>query len=486
MKKEIFARNEELRDLEDFIKSKKSEFMLVYGRRRIGKTYLIRNFFEQKKHIQFFIMTGVKKGTLQKQLANFAASFSRCFYDDILVQSPQSWTGAFKQLTQEIKKHSENKPFVIFLDELPWLASPKSRLLHELEYYWNTEWSMMPNVKLVVCGSAASWMLDKIVNAKGGLHNRLTQIMHLQPFNLKQSHEFLKARGCKYSMKQALEVYLTTGGVPLYLEMIKPNLSVRQNIQIMCFSQNGYLKEEFNRIFSALFSKAHIHQVLIEVIAKKASGMSRRELSQAIKIELGGRLSHYLSELESAGFIKSFTPYGNNSRDKYYRVIDEYSLFYLRWIQPITKGDTAIVDSYWTDETGSPAWHAWAGFSFEVICLKHFNQIRKAIGIDKISCRVGSWRFVSKDRTKPGAQIDLLFDRNDGVISIIEIKNTSNKFVVTKDVAMNLSKKSEALQAHLKTDKQIMIHLVSAQGLKENAWSEEILASAISLEGLFQ
>lgn len=483
--KNIVGRTKEITILNQVIASKQAEFIAVYGRRRVGKTFLIQQCLSNKGvYMECF---GTKDGNLHTQLLNFIKSFETTFYPGLSLHVPKSWREAFDLLTNEIKKIPKSKKVVIFLDELPWLATKRSELLQNLDYYWNTQWSRMPNFKLIVCGSAASWLLNNLINAKGGLYNRITKSMLLEPFTLEETKKFLEQKGIKWSEKQILDIYLVMGGIPHYLNQLSKSNSIAQNIDELCFKKDGLLNLEFTRLFKSLFDAAELNIKIVREIAKTRYGISFNTLVKKLDKTAGGRFKERLAELEAAGFIQAFLPYGRKKRDHYYRIVDEYTLFYLKWIEEIVNGKMIPKNtSYWTRVFKSPSWQSWAGYSFEGIFFKHADKIIKALGLENINCLVSNWRYVpSKGKNEPGTQIDLLIDREDDSISVCEIKYSINPISIDKAYAKNLDNKIEVLVQHTKTKKQIFLVIIATSEVKQSIWSEEIVNNVVTLKYLF-
>ncbi|MBT4880406.1 MAG: ATP-binding protein [Alphaproteobacteria bacterium] len=480
----LIGRKKEQTILEKMLSSKEAEFVAIYGRRRVGKTYLIQQCLSQKG--VYLECTGTKDGNLKTQLLNFTQSFSTTFYPGIPISSPKSWREAFELLTQEIIKH-KNKKIILFFDELPWLATRKSKLLQNLDYFWNTQWSKLPQVKLIVCGSAASWMISHLINAKGGLHNRVTKTLLLEPFNLSETKMFLEKKKIKLSKKQVLDLYMVMGGIPYYLNHLDPTKSISQNINDMCFKKDGVLYGEFHRLFRSLFEAAELNLQIVKVIAQRHYGISFSELAQKVGKKVGGRLAERLDELAVAGFIQRFLPYGRKKRDHYYKVVDEYILFYFKWIADLIEGkELPKGTDYWTRISKSPAWYSWAGYSFENICYKHVDKIIHALGLENCGCFVSHWRYHGNYRKEEdGAQIDLLLDRDDDAITLCEIKYSSKPFIIDKSYAKNLMKKQEVFEKNIKTPKQIFLTMITVSGLKKNGWSEELVHHSVTLQDLF-
>jgi len=483
----IIGRRYEQKQLQKIYQSNDPEFVAVYGRRRIGKTYLIREFFNEKPCI-FFRSSGLHKGSLKKQLEKFKKEIETTFYKGrkgTQLSPFSNWHDAFEALKDAMDLVAGNQKVIIFLDEIPWMATPKSGLLEALDYYWNRHWSADKRVKLIICGSAASWIIDNVLHNTGGLHNRVTLRIHLEPFSLSETKDYLNYKNVHYNHEQILTIYMCLGGIPFYLNFIEKGLSAIQNINNACFSKKGTLYDEFELLFASLFKKHEIHEEIITFIASKREGVPRYEIESRLKYK-GGRLTERLKELEEAGFIVGFTPW-KKERGMYYKVIDEYTLFYLTWIAKRAKSRIAknINDSYWEILSAKPAWKAWAGLSFEAICFKHIEKIKKALRIPDGS-DISSWRSTSGKNEESGAQIDLVFDRPDNIVNLCEIKYCSTPFVIDKKYATHMIHREKIYCKATKTNKQIFHSMVVSSGLKNTIYSEEIIASYATLNDLFQ
>jgi AAA+ ATPase superfamily predicted ATPase len=479
-KRMIVGRNNEIERLERVYKSREAEFVVLYGRRRVGKTYLIRELFIQK-NCQFLRASGLQNGTLKKQLAHFAESLSETFTHGIPIKPPSSWEEAFKTLTQLIVNVNATCKTVIFLDELPWMATRRSGLLAALDYYWNQHWSANAKIILIVCGSSASWLIKNIIYNKGGLHNRCTCEIKLDPFNLVEAHAFLKYKGIKLNKEHVLELYMALGGIPYYLKYVEAGKTAVENIQHILFDKQAPLKDEFKKLFQSLFSDADAYIELIKLIATKKEGVNRAELEVTAKLSSGGgRLSERLKQLSRANFIELYMPW-NKERGEYYKVIDEFSLFYLYWLLP-GRNKSRLPD-YWLKQAQKPVYHVWAGYAFEAVCYKHIEAIIKALGI-KTAESVSAWRAIGDKEKGDGAQIDLLIDRTDNAITLCEIKYTNQPFIIDKKYAEKLRKKVEVFKKVTRTNKQIFLAMVTARGLKETMYAEEMIEGVVTLDDL--
>lgn len=481
----LIGRKKEVQLLNQINQSSSAEFVTVYGRRRIGKTHLIREYFKSQKTVQiYFSVTGIKDGKLEEQLQIFQEEIEKVFFENKRIPAINSWRSALKLLADLIKSQYEKdktSQMVIFFDELPWLATQKSGLLQALDHVWNTEWVEIPTLRLIVCGSAASWMIDHLLKAKGGLYNRVTRKIHLFPFNLAETEEFLSAQRVKLKLDQILQIYMAIGGVAHYLKQVQPGLSAQQNISQICFSKNGFLKDEFKLLFQSLFDHSENHLKIVQAIGKKREGLTRNEIIQISGIPSGGRLAKWLEELETSGFISTSIPFGKIQKNICYRISDEYTWFYLNWIQKRPRST-----QNWEKIAETPAYLAWVGFAFESVCLKHSAQIQKALNLEGLTLQAGYWRYVpaKKNLKDKGAQIDLLFDRSDKSITLVEIKYYSKEFVLDKSYAQELKRKIEIFQTQTKTKKQIFLALVSVHGMKESIWADGLVNQALAAQVL--
>lgn len=483
----IVGRQEEQKILMEAFNSKKAEFIVVYGRRRIGKTFLIEQFFKKKK-CMFFHVTGIQYGLLKEQLQEFSKEIGRVFYNNAAIASPLSWMSAFEELTKATDNLKKTKK-IIFIDELPWMETKRSRILQAIDYYWNHYWAKDKNLKLIICGSSASWIIKNIIHNKGGLHNRYTRNMLITPFSLQETKKFLESKRIHLQDKQILQLYMVIGGIPHYLEQVKKALSVTQNISNLCFKENGILFTEFEKLFKSLFDDAKAYIELIRIISKSREGVSRSDIEKQSKLsQRGGTLTERLNDLELAGFIKSFLPLKHQRQGFYYRIIDEYTYFYLKWIEPEKRNllDHKYGSQFWIKKTKTPMFYAWMGYAFESVCYKHILQIRNKLKIDA-DAKAGVWRYIPKRETdENGAQIDLLFERNDDSITICEIKCTEDPYVIDKKYYHCLLNKIAVYQKVSKTTKQIFVVFISSAGIKKTIYSEEILSGLVTLRDLFK
>lgn len=482
----LICRKNEQNELEDIFSSKKAEFVLVYGRRRVGKTFLIKQFFQNKKQSLFFYVTGVRDGLLQEQLGEFTKAIGEVFYGGATLAVPDSWMKVFEELHKAILNQKSTQKIVLFMDEFPWMATKKSRLIQALEYYWNRHWNDNPKIKLIICGSSAAWIIKKILYQKGGLHNRTTRQIIVKPFNLTETRVFLSKCGLNLENKQILQVYLALGGVPFYLEQLKTNKSMASNINNLCFKESGILFNELTKLFQSLFENHENYLALIKIIGKFRYGISRSQIEEVSKnLFQGGRLTERLNDLEMGGFIKSFLPLMHSRQGLYYRIVDEFCYFCIKWMEP-EKSTLLALDHdhhYWNEKIKTPGYHAWSGYAFEILCYKHIAAIKKHFHVLQ-DAKIGVWRYVPKANVADkGTQIDLIFEQSDSIL-LCEIKYTEKAFTIDKDYSEQLEKKIEIFKKVTKTDKQVFLTLISANGIKPNHYSEKLISDVMTLEDL--
>lgn len=470
---EIIGRTEEQAALDEYVHSDESEFVAIYGRRRVGKTFLIKKFF--KENFTFFI-TGLAKANMNKQLETFNIAINK--YGSDKYPPVATWLRAFEQLTMLIEKAPANNKKVIFIDEMPWLDTHKSGFITALEYFWNGFASTRSDVLLIACGSATSWMINKLIRNHGGLHNRVTRTMLLSPFTLAECETYYRAKGIVMNQYQMIEAYMILGGIPHYLKQMDKKLSLAQNIDKLCFAVNAPLKNEYNDLFASLFKAPEPYMKIIGALAQKTKGLTREEMIELAGVQDGGSLTRVLSELELSGFIRKYHAIGKTERNRLYQLIDFYSLFYLNFIRESDGHD----EHFWTRYINTPGHGSWSGYAFEQVCMQHTGQIKSTLGISGIMADIASWR--SRDQVS-GAQIDMLIDRSDNTINLCEIKYANEEYCIDKEEDRKLRNRKEAFIRETKTKKSIHYTMITTYGLKKNAYSD-IIQSEITMEDLFK
>ena len=473
----LVGRKKEQSTLRKLIEKEDSQFCVVYGRRRVGKTYLIRESFNYQFAFQH---TGLAKAPLTKQLAAFRDSLQRACGKRFRV--PSTWLAAFALLEEVLSEKTERKK-VVFLDELSWMDTPKSGFVSALEHFWNGWATARPekDIVLIVCGSSSSWITKKIIHNRGGLHNRLTERIHLAPFTIAECELFADMAGLKMSRKEIAEAYMVMGGVPYYWSLLDRECSLAQNIGRLFFAEDAKLKSEFKDLYDSLYDNAQPYVSIVEALGRKKIGMTRLELEEALAETSSGTLTRRLEDLELSGFLRSYSCIGKKERYALFQLIDPFTLFYFSFV----KNKSATDEYYWTTLLGTPAHHTWVGLAFERVCLWHVPQIKQALGIAGVSSQVYSWTYQPKNKEGKGVQIDLLIDRKDQVINLCEMKFSDDEFQMTAKEEERLRQRRSVFSTVTKTRKAIHITLVTTYGLKRTA-NANIIQQVVTLEDLFR
>ena len=461
----MIGRIDEQRRLREAFESEYSEFVAVYGRRRVGKTYLVRELFNYKFTFQH---TGLSRKSTREQLQSFQLSLRRQGYRKAPL--PGNWIEAFDML-KDLIDWSKDKRKVVFIDEMPWMDAPRSSFLPALENFWNNYASARKDVVLIACGSATSWIVRKLLKNKQGLHNRVTYRIHLQPFTLNECEQYAKQRRLGMNRKQLMEGYMALGGIPYYWSLLDKSKSIALNIDSLFFSRDGELKGEYNELYASLFNHPEKYIAVIETLGKKRLGLSRDEIIKEGGLESNGKLSEILEDLESCGFIRKYNMIGMKSKGALYQLIDCYTLFYFRFIQNNPIND----EHFWSKSIDTGEYNNWCGLAFERVCLLHSRQIKAKLGITGVVSSEYAWWTAHEDG-KAGAQIDLLIDRSDGVINLCEMKYTKVPYKMESADYASIRNKLIRFKEEARTGKAIHLTLVSAQGVVRNAFSDEIQA----------
>ena len=484
MKKPI-GREKEIAILEALMRSDEAQFLAIYGRRRVGKTYLISHFFKERG--LYFEITGIKNAKKDAQLLHFSEELADKFFAGKRQSVPKTWQEGFTQLRRQVELADPSQKVIIFIDELPWFASKRSGFLPALDHLWNRYLSRLSNVILIVCGSATAWILKKIVNDRGGFYGRLTREINLKPYTLAGTEHFFKTKNIELERKQIVELYMAFGGVPKYLNYVERGKSPAQVIQETCFTQAGPLQGEFYRLFSSLFDNAETHLAIVQALASSWTGLDQGEILQKTGLSSGGGVTEALRELQASGFISFVPPLGHIKREGKYRLTDEYSLFYLTWIKPALE-DTpgAIPSTYWQQAQNSPRYYSWAGYAFESLCLKHVNQIADALGISGVLFKASSWSFRAPNGdARVGAQVDLVLERADHCTNLFEIKLSNSPYVITKEYEEKLRWKKECYREVTQTRNTLFMTMITPYGVVENAQYFASVDNQITMDALF-
>ena len=483
----LIGRNEEQDTLAQIVKSTESEFVVVYGRRRVGKTFLVNNYFEDNFT---FKLTGLAKKSKSEQLSNFTAALKR-YGEGEKYNKPRTWYEAFDKLRILLEKKKVTKPSgtrkkdscngkkVIFIDELPWMDSRGSNLISALEHFWN-DWACTQNdIVLIVCGSATSWITKKILKNKGGLHNRVTQKIYLRPFTLGECKEYIASRGLKMADKEVAECYMIMGGIPFYLKNLRTGASLSQNVDEMFFADKGRLADEFEALYASLFDKSENYIKVVEALSKKNKGLTREEILQATKLNNNGHFSKILDDLVNCDFIRRYRGYGNNAKMSIYQLTDPFTLFYYKYIKKNAPNNKA----FWQYQIGTRQHDTWAGLAFEQLCLNHHIQIEKALGISGTATKVYSWNTPADATEK--AQIDLVIKRADKVVNICEMKFYNGIYTMKKKDSDDIERRARIFREQEKIKMAVHPVLVTTYGVTDNQYSH-VFQNIITLEELFK
>lgn len=473
----MIGRGHETQIMLDLVKSTKAEMLVVYGRRRVGKTYLIKNVYQS---MMCFDFTGTQNASKANQLFKFSEKLRERFPESQFSDSVKTWNEAFLALKKcLIEVQIKDQKQVIFFDELPWLASAKSDFLEELGYWWN-DWASQKNVIVVLCGSAASWMLKKVIHHRGGLHNRVTKKINLKPFTLAETRLYLESLNVQWDDYQIIQFYMTVGGIPTYLQQVQQGETVPQTIDRVLFSKDGALRNEFTNLYASLFDNYQNHIKIIKILAEKWAGMNRQEIIAKSSFKDGGGLSKILEELEASSFITQIPAFQKKHKDFVYRLSDEYSLFYLKFME----GKIFTAKNEWQKASGEVKYKIWAGYAFESICIKHVEAIKVALGISGIYTETSSY-FHKGNETTEGLQLDLVIDRADRAINLCEIKFYNDDFIMTDALSTTLRQRRQRFKEFTNTRKIVFNTLITTYGVKHSRESLGQIDHVITMDKLF-
>lgn len=474
----LVGREEEKSRLQEALDSGSPELIAVFGRRRVGKTFLVRQYCKDQLAFEF---TGARDAGLAEQLENFQKALQKAT-GRRLYKTPGKWSEAFDQLTDFLERRLKKERTVIFLDEFPWLNTHKSGFLSAFDHWWNSWGNQQTRLVVIICGSAAAWMIQHIVNNKGGLHNRITRKIRLMPFNLRETAAYFRARNIQLDHYQIIQLYMVMGGVPHYLKEVRKGESAAQTIDRVCFTKDGALQGEFANLYHSLFEDASRHIAVVKALAKTKRGLTRSELIEAAQFTSGGWVTDLLGELIESGFVSSWSPFDKKTKDSIYKLSDEFTHFYLKFMD----GSKAAGAGSWQSFSSSASWRSWSGLAFERCCLKHVPQIKKALGIGGVYTEESAWRHLPRTKKEQGAQIDLLIDRKDFVINLCEIKFSEQAFVIDKKYAAELENKRMVFKTETDTRKSVFLTLITSFGLKENEYAIRLVQNTVTMESLFQ
>jgi len=481
----FIGREKELSKLNEIYQRKSSSYTAIYGRRRIGKTEIVRHFAKEKKVKLFLEFTGEYNSPIHYQLANFINRLERSLSFSY-VEKIGSWSQAFILLESKLDEVflGDGEKIVLFFDEMPWLDSDNSHFFSSMSYFWNTYCEKRDDIMLVVCGSSASYMINRVVNNQGPNHNRLTDIIPLFPFDLKETKEMLEEMGFRLSDMAIVETFMTFGGVAKYLSYLNPQLTLKQNIQKLCFEYGGMLVDEYENLLISLFGLGGHHQYIIDILVSKWSGFTQSEIMKRLKTTAS--MKKPLEELVVSGFVAKEYKFGQRSRDIVYRLQDPFSYFHSKWIKGVNSNILLHNDNYWQEMSSTASYNSWKGFAFENICHIHLKNIKKALGISGVLTQSNYWSSKSDDKSKKGAQIDLLIKHiksND--IEIIECKYYSGEFTISKKYRDEIIDKINTFNEQTNHKYNLRVIFITSNGIRHNAHYNDICQNNFSIEILF-
>jgi uncharacterized protein len=463
----LVGRNDEVKRLRSLLLNKESDLVSIIGRRRVGKTFLIKQVFHNEI---LFQVTGIMDGSKKEELQVFMDACLEAFKIKKAVPKPKNWIAAFKFLAEQLGKPQKKKR-VLFFDEMPWLAGTTTAFIKAFEHFWNHYCTNL-NVLVIICGSATSWMVQHIYKSRGGMHNRVTERIQLEPFTLAEVKTFFDRKRIKFTQQEIIFIYMALGGIPFYLNQIPRGLTAVQAINQVCFGKKAILYNEFEQLYRALFKNAEDYLKIVRLLQRKKYGLTRSQLVAQSKFSTGGTLTKVLNNLEQCHFITCTESFVKTQRDTIYRLTDEFSIFYLQFVEP-----NKNIKDYWLKNFDKQSTRIWYGYAFENLCYRHIDAIKIALGINGISTRVGSY-------WQPETQIDMLIDRADDAINIIEIKHYQSTYIFTKQDDEKISKNKALIRAATKNKKSVFTTMITLNGLAENKY-KHLIDQHISAEELF-
>ena len=475
----MIGRKREVKELNRLYDGSKAELVAIYGRRRVGKTYLVDETFANRitfRHAGLSPADEEPRGLLRAQLDHFYNSLilhgmERC-------KKPETWLDAFLLLELFLQKRDDGTRQVVFLDELPWLDTPKSGFMRAFEGFWNTWGCHRKNLMVIVCGSANSWVLDRLVNDHGGLYNRVTHEMKLSPFSLRECEEYYESNGVKLSRYEIAQSYMVFGGIPYYMGYVDGEMSLAQSIDAVFFSKTARLRDEFDKLFASVFTNPEAAKEIVRLLNTRNAGFTRKELVQRLGVSDGGGLSRNLNALIAGDFVAKYVPFGLGKREEHYKLVDPFCQFYLHFVEQRTITD----ENFWQHGATSQSVVSWRGYAFENVCFNHVAQIKAALGVSGVITTVSAWSKRGDD--EEGVQIDLLLMRNDNVVNMCEIKYWGGDFSVDKSYYKILLHRQELLAREVSPKMSVRSTLITTFGLARNEYSGAF-TNVITLEDLF-
>ena len=473
----MIGRKKETKELLSLYDGKRSELVAVYGRRRVGKTFLINETFKDKftfKHTALSPENG-ENDDLDNQLNAFYLSLVRYGLKEGS-KKPKDWFEAFFMLETLLDQKRSEGRLLVFLDELPWLDSPKSNFIKAFELFWNNYGCANNNLMVIVCGSANSWIQNNLINSHGGLYDRVTYEIKLSPFSLRETEQFFEERGLKMTRYDIVSSYMVLGGVPYYLGYLKKDRSLASNIDELFFSKNAHLRFEFDRLFLSSFDNSEYAEKIVRLLSTRRKGFTRNEIAKSLNVSDGGSLSKALNALLSSDFIEKYVPFGTDRKIQAYRLLDPFCIFYLKFCDKEVK-DAA----FWSNGVSGQELSSWRGLAFENVCLCHISELKKALGISGVITKSSAWDYESENDK---GQVDLIISRNDNVVNVCEMKFYSSPYKVDQTLYAKVLSRDEEIRKYISKKAAVHNTLITTFGVNKNEYSS-IFQEILTLDDLF-
>ena len=469
----IIGRREEIRELEKCEKSKKSELVCVYGRRRVGKTYLVEQSFA---NLFAFRATGVESGNTRTQLKSFYQRLVEA--GDTERRVPQDWFEAFSRLerilaAENIRRSIHGKR-IVFFDEFPWFATPRSDFLEAFGEFWNRCGTAQGDFLFIICGSATSWIIKNILEDTGSLYNRVTSQIFLRPFSLRETELYMESRVFGWSRRQIVECQMIFGGLPYFFDLLNPDESLTWNINALIFKPHALLRHESKKLLEATLKKSPAYNDILKCLSSHYYGMQKNACFASLDISQG-TFSRAVEDLIKCGYVHESVDRYSKGHPLRLQLIDPFLLFHYNFLEKGYSETTRFED--FKSDTGR--YNNWRGHAFEILCMYHIDHIKNALGISGV--RTNSYAWVSE---KNEAQIDLVLDRDDGIVNICEEKYTDTAFAVSAEYEERLLKKMDIYRAETKTKKALKIVMICTENLAGTANTEHI-TRVLTLDDLF-
>jgi len=473
----FIGRKKELESLDLLLKKKSASLVVIRGRRRVGKSRLIKEFVSDKKHWIFSGIPPVPGITKQRQLDAFSAQVAHNLGMPKIQVS--EWLEHFNFLGQQAK----GQKIVIVFDEISWMGSEDPDFLGQLKTAWDLTFSENPELIFILCGSVSSWIEDNILKSTGFV-GRISVDMVLEELSIAESGEFWGARKNKVSPYEKFKMLSVTGGIPKYLEEIIATQSAEDNIHRLCFQSDGLLFREFDQIFSDLFSKrAQTYSDIVKTLAH--SSLTLDEVCEKLDVEKSGSVSSCLDDLELAGFIQEDCTWNLSSKAeshlKKFRLKDNYLRFYLRYIEPnkekIAKG---LFES--KSFMLMPGWESVMGLQFENLVINNLKSLCKILRIDLLDIANAGPFFQRATQRQKGCQIDLMIQTKHNTLYVCEIKFS------TSDIKSSVVEEMERKVENLSIPKGYSIRtvLIHVNGVAQSVIDSEKFNDIVDFSNFFE